>query len=222
MHIVVVGCGRVGSGLALDLAGRGHDVAVVDRDATAFRRLSGDDRITTHVGIGFDREVLEAAGVGHADALAAVTNGDNSNIVVARVAQETYRVGHVVARIYDPRRAEIYQRLGIATVATSSWTIDQVLRHVIRPAHALEWSDPTAEVSLVQHHVTHALAGTAFAALDLAGIARPVAYTRLGHTELFSADLACQEGDVIYLAARSDRLDDLDRRLAGTSGEAHA
>lgn len=221
MHIVVVGCGRVGSGLAFDLAERGHDVAVIDRNASAFRRLGGDDRIATHVGIGFDRKVLEAAGVDHANALAAVTNGDNSNIVVARVAQETYRVEHVVARIYDPRRAEIYQRLGIPTVATSSWTIEQVLRHVIRPTHALEWSDPAAEVSLVAHHVTRSLAGTAFAALDVAGIARPVAYTRLGHTDLVSADLVCQEGDIVYLAARNDRLDDLDSRLAGTSGEAH-
>lgn len=222
MHVVVVGCGRVGSGLALDLVERGHGVAVVDRDPSAFRRLGGDDRIATHVGIGFDREVLEVAGVGHADALAAVTNGDNSNIVVARVAQETYRVERVVARIYDPRRAEIYQRLGIPTVATSSWTIEQVLRHVIRRTHALEWSDQAAEVSLVEHHVTRSLAGTAFAELDLDGIARPVAYTRLGHTDLVSPGLACQEGDIIYLAARNDRLDVLDSRLAGTSGEAHA
>ena len=222
MHMVVVGCGRVGSGLALDLAQRGHEVAIIDREPAAFRRLGGDERVATHVGIGFDRDVLEAAGIDHADALAAVTNGDNSNIVIARMAQETYRVEHVVARIYDPRRAEIYQRLGIPTVATSSWTVEQVLRHVISPAHTLEWSDPAAEVSLVEHHVTRALAGTAFADLDLEGIAQPVAYSRLGHTDLVTSDLACQEGDIVYLAARNDRLDDLDTRLAGTNDGAHA
>lgn len=213
MHVVVVGCGRVGSGLARGLAAAGHEVAVIDRDATSFRRLGDDPAIRTHVGIGFDRGVLEAAGIGRADALAAVTSGDNSNIVIARVAQETYRIDRVVARIYDPQRAEIYQRLGIPTVATSSWTIEQVLRHVSPPAHVVEWTDPAAEISLVEHHITPALAGTPFADLDLEGIARPVAYSRLGHTHLVSAHVVCQEGDILYLAARNDRVDELDARL---------
>ncbi len=221
MHVLVVGCGRVGSGLAHELSTRGHDVAVIDRDQTAFRRLGDETKVHTHVGIGFDRDVLEAAGIERADAVAAVTNGDNSNIVIARVARETYGVEHVVARIYDPRRAEIYQRLGIPTVATSSWSIEQVLHHVIPPGHSLEWSDPAAEVSLVEHHVTPALAGTPFSQLDLDGVARVIAYSRLGHTDLVSPDLACQEGDIIYLAARNDHFDELDARLAGAVDEAH-
>ncbi len=218
MHVVVVGCGRVGSGLAQDLINRGHTVAVIDRDETAFGRLGDDGTATMHLGIGFDRDLLVAAGIEHAGALAAVTNGDNSNIVIARVARETFRVEHVVARIYDPRRAEIYQRLGIPTVATSSWTIEQVLRHLTPTGHAVEWSDPAAEISLVEHHVASALAGTAFSDLEVDGVARVIAYTRLGHTDLVSPDLACQEGDVLYLAARNDRLDDLDIALARTGG----
>lgn len=221
MHVVVVGCGRVGSGLARDLTEQGHTVAVIDKSEGAFRRLGPDFTGATHVGIGFDREILERAGIDGAGSLAAVTSGDNSNIVIARVAKETYGIERVVARIYDPRRARIYQRLGIHTVATSIWTVEQVLRQVIPQAHAVEWTDPAAEVSLIEHHVTAALAGTAFTELDLDGIAQPVAYSRLGHTSLVSPELACQEGDVLYLAARNDRLDQLDARLSGSDRGGH-
>ena len=124
VHVVVVGCGRVGSGLAVLLSKEGHSVAVLDRAPRAFRRLKDWDgpRI---VGSGFDRDDLEKAGAHEAGALAAVTSGDNTNILTVGIARETNTITHVVARIYDPRRAVIYQRLGIPTVATVTWTIDQ-------------------------------------------------------------------------------------------------
>src|SRR5438270_13475066 len=128
MHVIVVGCGRVGSELAQGLERAGHSVAVVDKQAKAFKRLP--DRFTGNqvVGFGFDRDHLEQAGIREASALAAVTSGDNSNILTARIARETYEIQNVVARIYDPRRAVIYQRLGIPTVATVAWPTDQALR----------------------------------------------------------------------------------------------
>ena len=128
MHVIVVGCGRVGSRLGVELVGYGHTVAVIDKSETAFKRLPAGWGGTALVGAGFDRDVLERAGARDCGALAAVTSGDNSNILCARIARETFGIPNVVARIYDPRRAEIYQRLGLPTVATVTWTTDQVLR----------------------------------------------------------------------------------------------
>ena len=131
VHFVVVGCGRVGSGMAVRLTGQGQSVAILDKNPRAFRRLPPDWPGTMVVGSGFDRDALDTAGASEACALAAVTSGDNSNILTARIARETYEVPRVVARIYDPRRAEIYQRLGIPTVATVTWTIDRVLQRML-------------------------------------------------------------------------------------------
>src|SRR5947209_1133821 len=153
MHVVVVGCGRVGSELAAELEAQGHTVAVIDKNRNAFRRLP--ERFTGRavLGFGFDRDHLEQAGIRDAQALAAVTSGDNSNILTARIARETYEIEHVVARIYDPRRALIYQRLGIPTVATVSWTTDQVLRRLLPEETSHDWVDPTGKIGLVERPI---------------------------------------------------------------------
>ena len=150
MHIVIMGCGRVGSTLAHILEDRGNTVAVIDRDPEAFRRLRPSfkgDRVT---GIGFDRDVLARAGIERADGFAAVSSGDNSNIIAARVARETFGVQQVAARIYDPRRAEVYERLGIPTVATVRWTADQMLRKLLPESAEPLWRDATGKVVLTQ------------------------------------------------------------------------
>ena len=136
MHVIVVGCGRVGSTIARELAAEDHDVVVVDRRSEAFRRLGSDFAGRTLTGIGFDRDLLQSAGITEHSAVLAVTSGDNSNILIARVARETFGVQRVVARIYDPKRAVIYERLGIATVATVAWTAARAIRLVV--------PDPTA------------------------------------------------------------------------------
>ncbi|HUQ64507.1 MAG TPA: TrkA family potassium uptake protein, partial [Acidimicrobiales bacterium] len=140
VHVIVVGCGRVGSELAAALESGGHVVAVIDKNRNAFRRLPPNFAGKAVLGFGFDRDHLEQAGIHEATALAAVTNGDNTNILTARIARETYEIPNVVARIYDPRRAEIYQRLGIPTVATVSWTTDQVLRRLFPEVSVAEWT----------------------------------------------------------------------------------
>ena len=148
MHIVIMGCGRVGSTLAHILEDRGHTVAVIDRDPEAFRRLRPafkGDRVT---GVGFDRDVLARAGIERADGFAAVSSGDNSNIIAARVARETFAVQAVAARIYDPRRAEVYERLGIPTVATVRWTADQMLRKLLPEGPEPVWRDSTGKIVL--------------------------------------------------------------------------
>jgi trk system potassium uptake protein TrkA len=214
VHIVVVGCGRVGSGLAVALEGDGHSVAIIDKNPAAFRRLPpGWSGRVVH-GFGFDRDHLEAAGVHDATALAAVTSGDNSNILAARIARETYEVPRVVARIYDPRRAVIYQRLGIATVATVTWTTDQVMRRLFEDNPVTEWSEPSGEVVLVERSLPDAWAGRSLDSLADDARFRLVSVTRAGHAALATQGLVGQEGDLLHVAVRKQDMDELTRVLA--------
>lgn len=214
MHVVVVGCGRVGSGLASAIEAAGHTVAIVDKQEKAFRRLPADFAGTTVVGFGFDRDRLEDAGIREAEALASVTNGDNSNILVARIARETYGIERVVARIYDPRRAAIYERVGIATIATVQWATERVLRRLLPGEAAVEWIDPSAKVALVERTAPAAVVGRKLTALDVEGLARVVAVRRLGVSQLPAPGLVVQEGDVLYLAVDGGRVEDLDTHLS--------
>lgn len=220
VHVIVAGCGRVGSSLAASLTDSGHTVAVIDRRPESFVRLPPGFTGRTVTGVGFDRDRLVEAGVEEADALAAVTNGDNSNILIARVANETFGVDRVVARIYDPKRAAIYQRLGIATVATVSWTTERVLRRLLPDEPAVEWVDPSAQVCLIERQLAPKWAGHLVDDLDEEGLARVVAVSRLGAGLLPKRNLVLQEGDVVHLAAAADRLDEVDARLAAPGGAA--
>ena len=218
MHVIVVGCGRVGSGLARSLEEGGHSVAVVDRRAVALERLPEGFSGRTVVGVGFDRDRLEAAGITEAGALAAVTNGDNSNILVARVARETYGVERVVARIYDPRRAKIYERLGIPTIATVEWARGRVLQRILPERPNADWIDPSARVLLVERSLPAPWAGRKVAELDEAGTARVAALTRLGDGRVVAPDTVLQEGDVLHVMVGGTSLDALDERLAAGPG----
>lgn len=214
MHIVVVGCGRVGSELAGQLEKDGHSVAIVDKRANAFRRLPTGFSGATVVGFGFDRDTLREAGIERAGALAAVTSGDNSNIMSARVARETFSIERVVARIYDPRRAAIYQRLGIPTVATVSWTTDQVLRRLIPDAYEPDWVDASGKVALVERMLPANWAGRLIAGLDEPGRIRLAAVTRLGSALVVDAGTVGQAGDILHFMVDLSAVDDLAARLS--------
>lgn len=213
MHVVVIGCGRVGSGLAQRLQDGGHTVAVIDKSPTAFRRLPEAFSGLRVTGLGFDRDSLAEAGIEDAGGLAAVTNGDNSNIVSARIGRETYGVERVVARIYDPRRAVIYQRLGIPTVPTVAWTTDQVLRRLFPDDTTQDWVDPTGRVCLVERDLPLTWVGRRLTVLEEPGRIRLAAVTRFGEAHIASDDLVGQENDIIHLAVATDALDDLQARL---------
>ena len=217
VHVIVVGCGRVGSGLAISLSAEGHSVAVLDKSSRAFRRLK-DWGGPCIVGSGFDRDDLEKAGALDAGALAAVTSGDNTNILTVRIARETYKIPNVVARIYDPRRAEIYQRLGIPTVATVTWTIDQVRRRLLPEEDAAEWSDPTGRLALIDRSLPDAWAGKLLCDLEEPGRLTLVAVTRGGVPRLDARELVGQEGDILHFAVLDDSLRRLDERLARSTG----
>lgn len=203
MHVVIVGCGRVGSGLAVDLEEAGHTVAIIDKQARAFRRLPEGFGGQLVVGFGFDRDHLTEAGAAKASALAAVTSGDNSNILTARIARETFEIPNVVARIYDPRRAEIFERLGIPTVPSVSWTTDQVLRRILPDQATFEWSDSTGSLHLVERVLPQEWAGKRLADAIPVGI-RIAAVTRAGLPILKVRDVVAQEGDVLHLLVTNE------------------
>ena len=212
MHVVIVGCGRVGSTLALSLISSGHSVAVVDRKSDAFFRLRDNFAGQTITGIGFDRDVLEQAGIKKASAVAAVTNGDNSNILVARVARESFGIENVVARISDPKRAEIYERLGIATVATVKWTSDRILRRILPDLPAVEWSDPSSSVVLVERTLPDSLVGEKVLELEIKGV-RISAVRRLSAAVIPDAKTLVQQGDIAYFTVEKDSVNSLDEFL---------
>jgi len=217
--VIVVGCGRVGSELAGQLEAAGHDVVVIDKRADAFRRLPADFKGKTVVGFGFDRDHLHEAGIEEADAVAAVTSGDNSNILSARIARETFGIERVVARIYDPRRALIYQRLGIDTVATVAWTVDQVLRRLFPSDQAAVWTDESGGLSVLARGITPSWTGKKLAALDEAGRFRLVGISRFGTSMVPPDGAVGQEGDQLWFSVAADAVAALDERL--THGEAH-
>lgn len=217
MHVVVVGCGRVGSELAGTLEQRGHSVAVVDKNKRAFRRLPSGFSGSTVVGFGFDRDHLAQAGIERADAFASVTNGDNSNILCARIARETYGIEQVVARIYDPRRALIYERLGIPTVATVAWTTDQVLRRLVPSDTPHDWIDPSGKVCLVERAIPAEAVGHKLGVLSEPGRFWLTTVTRFGAATVAAPDTVGQSGDILHFVVAVDALDALAHRLEHVS-----
>ena len=198
-----MGCGRVGSGLARALAKAGHSVAIIDRDPVAFRRLGPDFHGQQVRGIGFDRDTLQEARITEAHAFAAVSSGDNSNIIAARVAREQFGVTNVVARIYDPKRAQVYERLGIPTVATVPWTTDRLLRAVIPDGLITEWRDPSGTVGIMNVPYHRDWIGRTLISLEEALGIRAAFVVRFGNGLLPNAETVVQEGDLIYAAALS-------------------
>jgi trk system potassium uptake protein TrkA len=199
VHFVIMGCGRVGSTLAHILEAQEHSVAVVDRKEEAFRRLGSSFQGIRVSGIGFDRDTLVEAGIERAEAFAAVSSGDNSNILAARVARETFGVDNVVARIYDPGRAEVYQRLGIPTVATVRWTADQMMRRLLPHGAEPEWRDPSGTVRLAEVAVDTRWVGERISSIESTAKARVAFLTRFGEGLLPGPDTVLQDGDLVHV-----------------------
>jgi trk system potassium uptake protein TrkA len=200
VHVVIAGSGRVGSELAGSLERLSHSVAILDKNPKAFERLKSDFKGRRLVGFAFDRTTLEEAGIKDADAFASVTSGDNSNILSARVAKEFYRVPQVVARIYDPRRAQIYQRLGIQTVATVRWTTDQMLRFLLPDEVPVEYTVDNGEVIITTLPAPPGVVGKSALDLDLDGQRRVIAVSRFGVPRVPGKNLTVQDGDILHVS----------------------
>ena len=199
-----MGCGRVGSTIAHSLENAGHSVAVVDQSAEAFRRLGPEFSGRTITGVGFDRDTLIEAGIEEADAFAAVSSGDNSNIISARVARETFGVDNVVARIYDPRRAEVYTRLGIPTVATVRWTADEMLRRLLPQGTHSVWSDPTGKLVLAEVAYDTAWVGRSVTKVQEQSDVRVSFISRFGDAMLVNGSTVLQDGDLLHVLVTRD------------------
>ncbi|WP_405177241.1 TrkA family potassium uptake protein [Nocardia sp. NBC_01377] len=206
MYVVIMGCGRVGSSLARALVRIGHDVTVIDRDPSAFLRLGDNFPGEQLVGVGFDRDVLTRAGIERADAFAAVSSGDNSNIISARVARENFGVERVVARIYDAKRAAVYERLGIPTIATVPWTTDRFLRSLIGDTSTTTWRDPTGTVAVTQLNLHEEWYGRTVRDLEQAVGARVAFIIRFGQGLLPDNKTIVQADDIVYVAATAGRV----------------
>jgi trk system potassium uptake protein TrkA len=214
VHIVIMGCGRVGSTLAHILEDKGHSVAVIDQMPEAFRRLGSGFKGRKVTGIGFDQDVLIEAGIEDAGAFAAVSSGDNSNVIAARVARESFGVARVAARIYDPRRAEVYQRLGIPTVATVRWTADQMLRRLLPEGVEALWRDPTGAIVLAEVAYDPAWVGEKVQAMEDAARSRVAFVARLGEAMIPGPGTVLQEGDVLHVVAAERDMARIEAALA--------
>lgn len=214
-HFVIMGSGRVGAMIAHALEDSGHTVALIDQDDRAFRRLRSSFRGQKVTGQGFDRDVLRRAGIEKAFAFAAVSSEDNSNILAARVARETFHVGHVVARIYDPARAEFYQRLGVPTVAAVRWTADQVIRRLL-PEQSIsgDFLEASGRLQLGELSLDDTWSGLHLSAVEEATGVRVAFITRFGEGMLPDPSTTYQKGDLVHAMMRIDDIDDVARVLA--------
>jgi trk system potassium uptake protein TrkA len=219
VYVVIMGCGRVGSSLSAGLERLGHEVAVIDKDPQAFRRLSPDFSGRQVIGQGFHRQVLIDAGVEKADAFAAVSSGDNSNIISARVARETFGIERVVARIYDAKRAAVYERLGIPTVATVPWSTDRLMRMLLPDGVASAWREPTGTVAILPLPVHEDWVGHPIRELEQATGSRVAFIVRFGTGVLPRPDTSVQAEDTIYVAAVSGTVSDVTAAAAAAPQE---
>ncbi|MEJ2859050.1 MULTISPECIES: potassium channel family protein [unclassified Saccharothrix] len=220
MHVVIMGCGRVGSSLAKALERLDHQVAVIDKDPQSFRRLGADFHGQQVVGNGFDQKVLIEAGIERAGAFAAVSSGDNSNIISARVARETFGVAAVVARIYDEKRAAVYERLGIPTVATVPWTTDRFLRMLLPEGAATAWRDPSGSVAVLPLELDEGWVGHSVRSFQEVTGCRVAFIMRFGTGVLPDSKSVLQADDVVYVAALSGTVTDVAAAAAHAPEEA--
>lgn len=209
-----MGCGRVGSALARSLIQLGHSVAVIDKNSGAFVKLGDDFPGQTIKGVGFDRDTLIEAGIEKAQAFAAVSSGDNSNILSARVARDTFKVPEVVARIYDPRRADVYEKLGIPTIASVAWTTEQVLRRLLPLGAHEEWRDPSGSVVLAEVFLSPKWIGKKVGELSEAANVRVALLTRFGNGLLPDRNTILQEGDLVHAIFKIEDKDQVQQIFA--------
>lgn len=217
MHVVIAGYGRVGRYLAHRLEAQGHSVAVIDRNPTVFEEFEAIRglRLTGEV---FDRDTLLKAGIERADAFAAVTSGDNSNIVCARAARDRFNVGIVVARIFDPRRAAIYEKFGIPTVSAVQWSASQLLTLISDPGVRSDFAFGQGEVVLSELYAPDALVGRRVLDVELPRVVSVVAVERNGSALLLTDIDTIEAGDRLYVAVQRESVHDLKRLLSGTEG----
>jgi len=214
MRVIIVGCGRVGANLANALSAERHNVVVIDRNPLSFGRLSREFNGQMLTGVGFDREILQKADIEGADALAATTDSDNVNIVVAVTAKETFKVPRVVARIYDPEAAEIYRREGIPTVTPTLLAANTMKAMIAHPQLVILSALGSGEVKIVEAEVTKPVVGRTLQDLIIPGESMIHAIVRRGQATIPRADTRLEAGDVLHITVTTRAIVNLEKLLA--------
>jgi trk system potassium uptake protein len=213
VNIVIMGCGRVGAALTVELAKAGHKVSIIDKRPEAFERLPPGFEAKTVVGLGFDREILQEAGIKEADAFVAVSNGDNSNIVSARIAREHFHVAKVIARIYDPRRAEIYERLDIPTIASVRWAAARIMFLLFHGEEEVKKSFAGGSLLHIQRDVPDHLTGKPVDSVESKGQVEVIGVERGGGAFIPVPGATFQQGDIAHFVVTTANVDTLDSLL---------
>jgi len=217
VRVIIMGCGRVGTLLTLELSKAGHEVTVIDKNPSAFARLPPGFEARTLVGLGFDRDILQEAGIKEADAFLAVSSGDNSNILAARVAREHYHVPKVIARIYDPMRADIYERLNIPTVSTTRWGVKQMMLMLSHTREEIKEALAAGDLLRMRIEIPAHLVGRPVSSLEVAGTILVAGVDRGGTGFIPIASSTFQEGDFAAVIVQKDALETLDGLLQPTA-----
>jgi trk system potassium uptake protein TrkA len=213
MKIVIVGCGRVGSMLANMLSSEGHEISIIDKNPLSFARLGKSFKGDAIEGSGFDKKILEKAGIERSDAFASVTNGDNTNIVSALVAKRKYRVPIVITRIYDPARAEIYRRLGLTTISSTTWGATTIKDMILHPGLLEKITLGSGEAKIIEVTALHQLIGHSIAELSIPSEISVIAIIRAGKAFIPTAGTRLEEGDILYIVVLSSASPKLKKML---------
>jgi len=213
MKVIVMGCGRIGYNVSKLMADHGHDVTVIDHDANAIARLGPEFRGRVVRGLGFDRQVLIESGIEQADAFVATSSSDNANIVAARIARNIFRVPRVVARLYDPRRAEIYLRLGLTTISSTTWGAERIFELITHTDLDVLYTFGRGEVSLVMTEATPQMVGRSVQHLTAPGEVAVVAIDRDGQALVPTQGTEFREGDLVYLSVLASAMERVEQLL---------
>ncbi|MDP4090855.1 MAG: TrkA family potassium uptake protein, partial [Bacillota bacterium] len=197
--VIIVGCGKLGSGLALNLVKKGHKVTVIDSDPEAFELLGKEFNGETIVGVGFDKTILEKAQIKTSDAIVACSKSDDTNALIGRISRNIYKVPKVISRLYDPRRAEIYRSLGIQTISTTTWGVHQAAEML--SYNQLDSISTTGGFQMIRVETPALLVGRTVNELTVIGEIQVVAIIRGNKTFMPTRGTAFQKHDVILIAA---------------------
>ena len=213
MKVIVMGFGRIGSQVSKLLANQQHDVTIIDHDANAGKRIDPAFKGRVIKGLGFDRKILIQAGIEQAEAFVAASTSDNANIVAARIARNIFHVPRVVARLYDPLRAEIYQRLGLTTVSATNWAAERIYQELTHTDLDVWESFGRGEVSLVHLETPSHLFGRTVSQLNVPGEVMVISIVRKEQAFIPIIGTEFQEGDLINLVVLSSAMERLEEML---------
>lgn len=213
MKVIIVGCSHMGAGLAMNLQDKGHEVTIIDRQEDAFKKLPSVFHGQTIVGFGIDKSVLEAANINRVDAVITSTDNDETNALLARIAKNEYRVPRVIARIYNPRKADIYQSFGIQTISPIMWGIQRVSELLSYNQLDCVWGPENGNVEMIRIETPSLLIGRPLRELESVGEIKVVTITRGNKAFIPVSGTVVEAQDVLYIVVATTAIRKLKEML---------